>query len=260
MLFGDVSFSVASHAAWVPGVDSAEAWQQWINGDLRAAGSGEPAVKAMPPMLRRRASPAGKLALENAYAVLPADDAADDIPIVFASRHGECARSVELLQELAAGAPLSPASFSLSVHNANAGLFSIARRARGNGIAVAAGRSTIEHAVIEACSLLADGAPRVLLVAADGPLPEVFAQFADCREQAFGWAWLMQAADENAPLAGMSLQWSADDASAETNATAKAADETAPGGIDVLRFFLDASARSLVRRADGRRWHWMRHV
>ncbi|WP_343586007.1 beta-ketoacyl synthase chain length factor [Herbaspirillum sp.] len=252
MLFGDVSFSVASHAAWIPGVDSAEAWQQWIGGDLPAAGSSEPTVKAMPPMLRRRASVAGKIALEAAYAALPTDCATDDIPIVFASRHGECARSAELLQELATGAPLSPASFSLSVHNANAGLFSIARRSRGNSIAVAAGHSTVEHAAIEACGLLADGAPHVLLVAADGPLPDVFAPYADCREQAFGWAWLMQAADENAPLPAISLQWSA--------ANADVADTATPGGTDVLRFFLNTAAADLVRQADGRRWHWMRHA
>ena len=203
-------------------------------------------------MLRRRASTAGKIALEAAYAALPADGAGDDIPVVFASRHGECARSAELLQELAAGVPLSPASFSLSVHNANAGLFSIARRSRGNGIAIAAGPSTVEHAVIEACGLLADGAPSVLLVVADGPLPDVFAQLSDCREEVLGWAWLMQAADENAPLPTLSLQWSAADAAV--------ADTAAAGSADVLRFFLNTDAVGLVRQANGRRWHWMRHA
>ncbi|MBP0597864.1 beta-ketoacyl synthase chain length factor [Herbaspirillum sp. LeCh32-8] len=253
MLFGDVSFTVASHAAWVPGIDSAEAWQQWVSGNLSAAGSGEPAVKAMPPMLRRRASATGKIALEAAYAALPAHGIAEDTPVVFASRHGECSRSVELLEELSNGTTLSPTAFSLSVHNANAGLFSIARRARGNSIAIAAGHSTVEHAVIEACGLLADGAPQVLLVAADGPLPEAFEDYADCREQPFGWAWLMQAADEDGPLPTLSLQWSA----AEAGQTA--VPDAAPGGIDVLRFFLARDRDGMVRQADGRRWHWMRH-
>lgn len=210
-------------------------------------------------MLRRRASPTGKLALEVAWAALPdGDDDADadaaKIPLVFASRHGECARSIELLRELAANAPLSPAAFSLSVHNANAGLFSIARGARGNSIAIAAGRSTVEHAVIEACGLLADGAPRVLLVAADAPLPEIFDQFADCREHAFGWAWLMQAADENAARPVISLQWSG------SQQDESIAADAAPGGAEVLRFFLDRRGADLVRHADGRRWHWMRHA
>lgn len=211
-------------------------------------------------MLRRRASPAGKIALETAYAahpLSPLDDGAgaDDIPLVFASRHGECARSVELLQELVAGSALSPTSFSLSVHNANVGLFSIARGMRGNGIAVAAGASTVEHALIEACGLLADGAAQVLVVMADGPLPSIFDGFRDCDDQPFGWAWLIQGADEQAALPVLSLQWSADEQPPQ------APDAIEPGGLDVLRFFLSAPDQAgLVRRANGRRWHWIRHA
>lgn len=210
-------------------------------------------------MLRRRASPTGKIALETAYAAHPLspqpDSIAPDIPVVFASRHGECARSVELLQELASGSPLSPTSFSLSVHNANVGLFSIARGMHGNGIAVAAGASTVEHALIEACSLLADGAAQVLVVMADGPLPPAFDHFRDCDDQSFGWAWLIQAADEHAALPTLSLQWSASQQAPQKT------EHTAPGGLDVLRFFLSApDSTGLVRHADGRRWHWIRHA
>ncbi|MBV8624789.1 MAG: beta-ketoacyl synthase chain length factor [Herbaspirillum sp.] len=257
MFFGDVSFSVVSHAAWVPGIESPQAWQQWIDGNAEAAGSGEPAVKSMPPMLRRRTSAVGKLALETAYAAISSEHAlsvaADDIPTVFASRHGECARSVELLQALAAATPLSPAAFSLSVHNANAGLFSIARGMHGNSMAISAGQSTVEHAVIEACGLLADGAPYVLLVVADAPLPELFTPYSDCREHACGWSWLMQAADEQAARPSLSLQW--DDT---TDPSAPAIDQPA-GAAAVLRFFLDKRCNGMVRHADGRRWHWMRH-
>ncbi|WP_258398477.1 beta-ketoacyl synthase chain length factor [Herbaspirillum rubrisubalbicans] len=267
MFSGDVSFSVASHAQWVPGIESAADWQQWIRGNRQAAGSGEPAVKAMPPMLRRRTSPVGKLALETAYGALatvpipPADTAADtlstrDIPMVFASRHGECARSVELQMALAEAAPMSPTAFSLSVHNANAGLFSIARGSQANTIAVAAGQSTVEQAVIEACGLLADGARQVLLVVADAPLPEIFADYADEREEPCGWSWLMRAADQHAALPTLSLQWRP----AEPLASTPAAASTDTGGAAaVLRFFLDQGRTALQRQADGRRWHWTRH-
>jgi len=210
-------------------------------------------------MLRRRASPAGKIALETAYAAhpspAPGSAVDDDIPLVFASRHGECARSVELLQELVAGSALSPTSFSLSVHNANVGLFSIARGMRGNGIAIAAGASTVEHAMIEACGLLADGARQVLVVMADGPLPAIFDGFRDCDDQPFGWAWLIQDADRHAGLPTVSIQWHADDL------TPGACDRTEPGGLDVLRLLLrEPDAAGLVRRANGRRWHWRRHA
>ncbi|WP_081486080.1 beta-ketoacyl synthase chain length factor [Herbaspirillum sp. GW103] len=274
MYSGDVSFSVASHAQWVPGLESQADWQRWIRHDRQAAGSGEPAVKAMPPMLRRRTSPVGKLALEAAYGAFNAaslgtgarqvgdasdsttDSAGLDIPVVFASRHGECARSVELQMALAAAAPMSPTAFSLSVHNANAGLFSIARGSQANTVAIAAGQSTVEHAVIEACGLLADGMRQVLLVVADAPLPALFTDFADEHEEPCGWSWLMQAADENAALPTLSLQWQQVQAASHTMPCAQGT----AGPAAVLRFFLDAAASTLQRQADGRHWHWMRHA
>lgn len=220
-------------------------------------------------MLRRRTSPVGKLALEAAYGALtaaasrqphqanPASPTTQlDIPVVFASRHGECARSVELQTALAAAAPMSPTAFSLSVHNANAGLFSIARGSQANTVAIAAGQSTVEHAVIEACSLLADGARQVLLVVADAPLPALFSDFADEHEEPCGWSWLMQAADEHGALPTLSLQWQQAQSPASSMPTAHAT----AGAAAVLRFFLDAAASTLQRQADGRRWHWMRHA
>ena len=200
-------------------------------------------------MLRRRASPTGKMALEAAYQCLPAQS---DIPVIFASRHGECARSVDLLTELAGNAPLSPTAFSLSVHNANAGLFSIARGDRGNSIAIAAGPSTVEHALIEACGLLADGAPQVLLVMSDSPPPAAFSSYNDCAEQGYAWAWLLQAAGNGAGE-HFSLSWSAADQDAAVGLAA------APAGLDILRFFLRGDAE-LARIANGRCWRWSRHA
>lgn len=218
-------------------------------------------------MLRRRTSPVGKLALETAYGALaatpssPSDDASTttaalDIPVVFASRHGECARSVELQMALAEAAPMSPTAFSLSVHNANAGLFSIARGSQANTVAIAAGQSTVEHAVIEACGLLADGARQVLLVVADAPLPTLFSDFSDEHEEPCGWSWLIQAADEHEALPTLSLQWQQAQPAGDVAAHAG----TIAGAAAVLRFFLDADASDLQRQADGRRWHWIRHA
>lgn len=208
----------------------------------------------MPPMLRRRAGALGKMALEVAYACLGPDA---DVPTVFCSRHGEVARAVELLSDLARGEPLSPTSFGMAVHNASAGLFSIARTDRANHAALSAGAATLEHAVIEACGLLADGAPMVLLVACDAPLPPVLAGFEDCDEQAFAFAWAMVPAS-HAPV---SLSWQAESA-ADAAVYDAAGDEAAqqagmPGALEVLRFQLGAVA-PLVRRAAGKRWTWSR--
>jgi hypothetical protein len=198
-------------------------------------------VKAMPPMLRRRAGLFGKMALEVAYECL---DGRTDIPTVFCSRHGEVARALELLTDLARGEPLSPTAFSMSVHNANVGLLTIARKDRANHIALAAGGATIEHAVIEACGLLADGAPMVLLVACEAPLPELFTRFHEVGEQAHAWAWLMVPAADDA----LSLDWRASTAAPASGL---------PAGLAVARFYLGGAAA--MDRCDGRlRWQWRR--
>jgi hypothetical protein len=244
----EVSFSIARHAAWAPGVTSPQAWAAWADQPWTIEAGEEPKVAAMPAMLRRRAGFLGRMALEVAYACLGQDA---DVPTVFCSRHGEVGRALGLLGDLARGEPLSPTSFGLAVHNASAGLFSIARADRANHIALAAGPSTIEHAVIEACGLLADGAPMVLLVACDEPLPALLSAFEDCREQPYAFAWAMVAAGENA----MRLAW-----------TTQAADADAvlpdtPGGLDVLRFQLGQGApleRSAGRGNTTMRWTWSR--
>lgn len=198
-------------------------------------------------MLRRRTGFLAKMALEVAYRCLGEKR---DVPTVFCSRHGEVKRSVELLSELARGELMSPTSFGLSVHNAAGGLFSIARSDRASNIALSAGHSTIEHGVIEACGLLADGASEVLLVAYDCPLPPAYADFQDVDEQAFAWAWLMQPASAQS----ISLSWTA--AGSEDDAPAV---EQMPGGLEVLRFYLSEDPQ-LMRIGAMQRWRWERHV
>lgn len=241
----EVAFSIARHAAWAPGVASPERWNSWAQAPWRLAGDEEPKVSAMPAMLRRRAGFLGRMALEVAYQCV---DAQDDVPTVFCSRHGEVERAVGLLEDLARSEPLSPTTFGLAVHNASAGLFSIARAKRANHVALAAGAATLEHAVIEACSLLADGAPMVLLVACDAPLPDPLAGFEDCDEQPFAFAWAMVAPGARPLRRG----WRADPADTDAAPVSRM-----PGGLEVLRFQLGGTA-PLVRRASGREWTWSR--
>lgn len=242
-----VRFSVAAHAAWSPGATTAQAWQEWAAAPYRLGEGGEPGVRQMPAMLRRRAGFLGKMALEAAYQCLGEQR---EVPCVFVSRHGEVARAVDLLGELARNIPLSPTGFGLAVHNASAGLFSIARADHANHIALAAGDSSTEHAVIEACALLADGAPSVLLVVYDCPLPPVFAGFADVEEQPHAWAWLMTAAGDEA----IGLAWTA----APVGVLPQGQGALSPG-LEVLRFYLGGD-QCLERQAGARRWTWSRHA
>ncbi|MFZ6751424.1 beta-ketoacyl synthase chain length factor [Undibacterium sp. Ren11W] len=239
-----LSFSIARHAAWAPGVESASAWLAWAQTPHPFAAQGEPKLAAMPPMLRRRAGFLGKMALEVAY---QCSDGRRDLPTVFCSRHGEVARAVALISDLVRGEPLSPTGFGLAVHNASAGLFSIARADQANHLALAAGASSVEHAVIEACSLLADGNPEVLLVVYDDHLPSVFSEFEDCQEQSHAWAWLMVPAAEQ-PL---HLEWRAGSTGLEL------AKQSLPASLALLQFQLSGASR-LEREVDGRHWCWSR--
>jgi hypothetical protein len=258
-----VSFSIASHAAWAPGVTTEPAWAEWARAPLLIGEGDEPSVSMMPAMLRRRAGALGKMALEVAYRCL---DGRLDVPTVFCSRHGEAARAVLLLADLAEQLPVSPTGFGLAVHNASAGLFSIARKDQANHIALAAGSSTVEHAVIEACGLLADGAEMVLLVAYDGGMPPVFAHFRDCAEQPHAWAWLMVAAGADA----VHLHWSAaDSAPCSTHHAIEGKNDgidaiegidpidAMPASLQVLRFQL--GNQPVLERVSGmQRWRWTR--
>lgn len=241
-----VSFSIAADAAWAPGVETRDAWNAWADGTAKISNGPEPTVPDMAPMLRRRAGFLGKMALQVAYQCLAGRSG---VPMIFCSRHGEVARSVDLLTALAQGSPLSPTVFGLSVHNASCGLFTIARSDRANANALAAGHSSVEHAVIEACGLLSDGADEVLLVAYDMALPSLYSQYQDCDEQPHAWAWLIQPAGKDP----MTLQWSA---AVETGASSAA---SFPGSLDVLRFYIQNDPH-LIRVCDGRRWQWSRHA
>jgi len=243
---GEIKFSIVSSAAWAPGVETMDAWLAWAKDEYAITEGREPSVKKMAPMLRRRAGFAAKMALEVAYQCL---GNRTGVPSVFSSRHGEASRSADLLLEVAVGAPLSPTSFGLSVHNAPAGLFSIARLDHANSTAVAAGKSSVESAVIEACALLAEGERDVLLVVYDCPLPKVYAVFQDCVEQPYAWAWLIQSAGDDF----YSLHWSAGENIVCSDA------ERLPAGLEILRFHLRGDV-VLQRTCDKRRWQWMHHA
>lgn len=241
-----VQFSIAKHAQWAPGLNSQQEWDKWleqsfvINNHINAV----PEVAQMPPMLRRRARLLGRMALEVAYACV---DKFASVPTIFCSRHGEVAHSVEMINALISEGNISPIGFSSAVHNATAGLFSIARQDRSNHIALAAGNSTVEHAVIEACGLLNEGASAVLLVHYECPLPSVFNQFEDCIEQAYAWAWLLVPAAKEQ----ISLSWSSIE-------NPEPASESTPSGLQILRFHLSQQTR-LERCVENKQWIWSRN-
>ncbi|MDB5854508.1 MAG: 3-oxoacyl-ACP synthase [Herminiimonas sp.] len=248
-MYPAVRFSIVSHAAWAPGLETEDAWRAWSRSHASLPECGvEPPLAALPPMQRRRLGLLGKMVFEVAFTCL---NGRTGVPIVFCSRHGEVGRSVNLLRGLSAGEPLSPTSFALSVHNGIAGLLSIAHGDTANHVAVAGGLSSVEHAVIEACGLLADGEPAVLLIVYDCPLPPEYAPFKEPNEAAFAWAWLMEPAGDDA----FGLTW----LPLPLQPREPDRENISCGGLDAFRFFMGDQPR-MTREAGANAWEWSRRA
>ncbi|HEY5782959.1 MAG TPA: beta-ketoacyl synthase chain length factor [Lysobacter sp.] len=244
-----IDFTVAEWAAWAPGLSQREHWQAWALEPTLPHGDDTPALTEVPAMQRRRMERLGRMAVQVACWCAPATEASDgSIPLVFASRHGDVQRSFELLDNLARNEPMSPTQFGLSVHNAIAALYSIVRGERGNYIALAAGRSTAEAAIVEAAALLADGAPEVLVVVYDAQPPQVYAGFLDEPDPFYAWSWRLRAGGE-----GVRIGLTCAPAEAGSRVTGL------PHGLDVLRFLLSGDSE-LDHHADGIAWNWRRRA
>ncbi len=262
-----LSFSIVKHAHWLPGFASSEEKGDRVDFETLASAlqnttadsvtqAEPPPVKQMPAMLRRRARFLGRMALEVAYACLGDATVDADIPMVFCSRHGDVALSIELLQAQIKEGGVSPIGFSSAVHNATPGLFSIARQDRSNHLAIAAGATTVEHALIEACGLLADGAAQVLVVHYEQPLPALLKDFVDNAEATYAWAWLLEAAQTSKPEQNIFLGWETLGESANATQTP---DQALAPGLAILEFQLAGSSQ-LQRRVGQTLWSWSRHV
>jgi len=172
-----IALRIAAWRAWAPSLTDEAAWQAWAREPWMPMDQGEqPDCAFLPPMQRRRLSRMARMALETAWP-LCADD--EQLPLVFASRHGETQRTYALLGDVADGQPLSPTSFGLSVHNAIAGQWSILRGQRGEASAIAGEADTFEHAMLEAATLLDGGASAVLVVLAEERPPAAYDDWID---------------------------------------------------------------------------------
>lgn len=166
-----LSCKLQSWNALAPGLDNHSAWREWLShpSPLPAELPKIP-LKQIPPMLRRRFTELGKCAVG---AALPILDDIECIPGVFASRHGDTALTLSLLEGIAEQEPMSPTGFSLAVHNAVSGLLSIARKDVSEVTAIAATENLIPLAILEAVTQLQDR-EQVLCLIYDVPLPELY--------------------------------------------------------------------------------------
>ncbi len=132
----------------------------------------------VPAMQRRRMSRFARMALHCAHQT--ASRIETPLSSVFATRHGDLHRTSVLIGNVAKREPLSPNAFSLSVHNAVAGLFTILSKNTLPTTTISAGPDTFAMALIEAYAKLQAGVTdKMLLVHTDQALPEIYSRYQD---------------------------------------------------------------------------------
>ncbi|HTO06224.1 MAG TPA: beta-ketoacyl synthase chain length factor [Myxococcota bacterium] len=167
--------SLLRWSAWAPGLDSAAAWEAWAKSPAPLPATGAPDAKFLPAMLRRRCTPLTRTMLTAAFGAAEPDELAR-LRTVFSSRHGSINESIGLLENVVRREKLSPATFSHTVHNAQAGLFSIAAGNRAASSSLSAQEDSWTAAWLEAlCFLERDPSEPVLVVIGDVPLADTFA-------------------------------------------------------------------------------------
>ncbi|WP_366145924.1 beta-ketoacyl synthase chain length factor [Acidovorax sp.] len=250
-----VAFAVRAWAAVAPGLQSQEQWLRWADAPSCPVGAAVVELPQVPPMARRRLGHLAKMAVSVADAALVSARSAD-IPIVWASRYGDAAKSIALLQTQALDEALSPTAFGLSVHNGVGAQHSILRGIRANAVCVASSHCAPEAGVVEAVGLLNDveqELAEVLLVSYDEPLPSDYAVFHDEPVAEYAWAALLvplQPGDEGYVLQAL------DDVPREHGRHGES--DALPHGLDVLHFLLQGKRQSLVHGHASGQWMWER--
>jgi hypothetical protein len=237
-----LQFAVDSWAALAPGLSTQQQWLDWFRQPQPLAREFPPELTWVPAALRRRVSPLGRAALN----VLATCQPPGHCPAVFASRYGDLDAVAGLLAQLHQEGTVSPMGFSLAVHNAAMGIYSIARADRTTTTSLAVNQDLAEAACCEAMGWLAAGEPQVLVVCCADPIPAPYQPTAGAEPFRYAWACRLRAVNAG----GLSV---------ELSAGAPAAGE----GIEfpslrALSFLVGARGAEL--RSETGRYLWRRHA
>jgi len=227
------------------GLESREDWISWLHGEKNPRHDSAPVAATLPSMLRRRISVIGQMAFRASYALSENSTAR----FIFCSRHGEFQRTLNILTSLAAQQPVSPAEFSLSVHNALAGLLSIGWKNTAGHTTIAAGADSFGSAMLDAIACLnSQPSEPVMLVYFDDLLPAPYDEFADDGETCVALALLLSSPHDDGGDLTLAFQPRSRDAT-PLSASGQA--------LDFLRFMLSGEP---ARTSIGERlqWRWQR--
>lgn len=183
--------TVRAWSGWAPGLESDDAWRDWATAPKPFPPTGHPEAKFLPAMLRRRCSPLTRIVLTAAWGCVD-EGMLGNVRTVFASRHGSVNESIDMLEKIVQGERLSPAKFSHTVHNAQAGLFCIAAGNRQASSSLAAREDTFGCGWLEALTHLEREPDRpVLYVMGDVELAPAFARLIDEPPSSYAIAFLL---------------------------------------------------------------------
>lgn len=181
-------FRLEKWSAVAPGLTSEKDWSDWL--DSRICSGDEDNIKLglkkISPILRRRFTKMGKVAAASLCGL----ELEQNTPLVFASRHGDVDLTLSLLQNIASDQDLSPTGFSLAVHNAIAGLLSIAQKDTSPITSVAACQDMLPIALLEAITQLQDF-PKVVCLICDTPVPEIYQPYTESSDIPYAIALLL---------------------------------------------------------------------
>jgi len=168
---------------------------------------------------------------------------------IFCSRHGEFDRTLRILNSLIAKEPVSPADFSLSVHNALAGLLSIAWANSAGHTVISAGVDSFGYGLLEgvACLKSASG-DRVMVVYFDDLLPPPYNEVDGGAETCVALALLLAPPHHDSHDFGVGMG-PGDRTSQRQSASAQA--------LDFIRFMLsDEREKEFIGERTA--WRWQR--
>lgn len=238
---------LARWSAWMHGVGDEAAWRDWAQNPSAPQRGDPPDVAFVPALQRRRCDPLARAMLYVANQCCPAQLRAT-IPSVFASRHGGFGTTVAMLRDIANEQPVSPTRFSHSVHNTQAGLFSIWAGNQAPSVSVSARQESFVQGYVEAlCMLHRSGAEQVLFVMGDEAIPEEVEALHDECAGGYAVALLLSRDGEGTPL---QLDREPDDGGAPPV-------RAWPDALEFVRWWLGDDASLAIHRS-GVRWRWSR--
>lgn len=198
------TIAIAGLGLWFPGYTSAAAW---------AAGERDPELppptgNAFDRRNKRRTRVFARALGDSAMESVTAAGADLSLaPIVVGSSIGESSTLVRLLEQMCRTAgPMSPADFTISVHNAAAGLLSISSDNRGFCTSIAADHDTPAASLLEGIGLVLQRREPVLVACCDEAAPKFLIEQAECWELLAG-AVMLAPVNSNLPcLAHLQIQ------------------------------------------------------